>query len=212
MGREMGQLDQLARNVEELAGAQVRAQVMQGREQLSGAKAPDVAQWVQGAMERLDAAVDEPTRGQIMARCGHNCAQVNRTPVKRAVARRAKFATLHEFLAAEQRKPPAGTRLEREGDILYQFYTPRAFTHPMRCYCGLLRGLPDDQTVSATFCQCSRGFVEEYWQAILQRPVQVDLLESCVSGAAECKFAIHLQAEQGPELGRGTTPGAQQRR
>jgi hypothetical protein len=84
-----------------------------------------------------------------------------------------------------------GTRLAREGAILYQIYTPQAFTHPMRCYCGLLRGLPNEETFSKTYCNCSRGFIEKYWATILQKPVTVDLLQSVISGAKECKFAIH---------------------
>jgi len=58
----------------------------------------------------------------------------------------------------------------------------------MRCYCGLFRELPTEET-----CNCSKGFVEKYWEAVLQKPVKVDLLQSAISGAKECKFAIHLQ-------------------
>jgi hypothetical protein len=97
-----------------------------------------------------------------------------------------------EFLEAEQKKPMTGTRLVREGNVLYQFYTPRAFTRPMRCYCGLLRGLPDGATVSKTYCHCSKGFVKKFWESVLERPVKVELIQSAVSGADECKFAIHL--------------------
>jgi predicted hydrocarbon binding protein len=62
----------------------------------------------------------------------------------------------------------------------------------MRCYCGLLRALPEGETVSKTYCNCSKGFVEKYWEAVLQKPVKVDVLQSAVSGASECKFAIHI--------------------
>ncbi len=112
--------------------------------------------------------------------------------MKSAVARRKKAKNLEEFLEKEQQNPPPGMRFERQGEILYQYYTPKAFTHPMRCYCALFRSLPKDQTVSATYCQCSRGFVQKYWEAILGRQVQVDLLASSIAGADECKFAIHL--------------------
>jgi hypothetical protein len=85
-----------------------------------------------------------------------------------------------------------GTKLTREGNIMYQFYTPQAFTTPMRCYCSLFRGLPTEDTVSYTYCNCSKGFVEKYWEAVIQKPVKVDLLQSAISGAKECMFAIHL--------------------
>jgi len=62
----------------------------------------------------------------------------------------------------------------------------------MRCYCGLLRGLPEDENVSRTYCYCSEGFVKEFWENVLERPVKVELLQSALSGASECQFAIHL--------------------
>ncbi len=195
MGREFLQLLTLQEHIERLAGPEVSSQVMQGSDPItksSNPKSEKVALWTQGAMARLDALVDQETRQQIMTNCGYNCALVNSTPLRKAQARRKKFDTLDAFLEAEQQHPPAGTRLVRDGYILYQYYTPRLFTHPMRCYCSLLRALPEGQTASLTYCQCSRGFVQKYWEAVLGRPADVQLLESCVSGAQECKFAIRL--------------------
>jgi predicted hydrocarbon binding protein len=46
--------------------------------------------------------------------------------------------------------------------------------------------------MSPTYCLCSRGFVQKYWEGIVGKPLTVELLESCLTGARECKFAIHL--------------------
>jgi hypothetical protein len=193
MSRVRGQIREIEGNVERFAGADVREQVMEGSEGITDSSKPaKVALWVKDAVERLDALVDEGTRNQIMMQCGYNCAMMNSGPIERAKARRRKHVTVDEFLEAEQRKPPAGTRLVREGDVLYQFYTPHSYTHPMRCYCSLLRGLPEGETASLTYCQCSRGFVQKYWEGVLERPVEVEILESSVSGAQECKFVIRL--------------------
>jgi predicted hydrocarbon binding protein len=179
--------------VENVAGRAVAAKVMEGSEQITEkTDKRKTALWVKGAMERLDKLVDDETKKRIMQNCGYNCAKKNSKVIERAVARRKKFGSTDEFLVAEQQKPMKGTRLSREGNILYQYYIPQAFTRPMRCYCGLLRELPTEETVSITYCNCSRGFVEKYWENILGKPVRVDILQSAVSGAAECKFAIHL--------------------
>jgi hypothetical protein len=128
MAKSLGQLEVLGANIEDLAGRGAREKVMQGQETLTEKSKPEViAEWVRGAMERLDAAVDQPAREKIM---------------------------LH---------------------------------------CGLLRALPQDEVISKTYCQCSRGFVQKWWQGILEYEVEVDLLETAVSGASECKFAIHLK-------------------
>lgn len=190
---ENGMLIAIEKNVQALAGEAISKKVMEGSEEITEkTDKRKIAEWVKGAMERLDIMVNEETKVQIMENCGRNCAEVNRKVIERAKARRQKFKSTDEFLEAEQKKPMTGTRLVREGRMLYQFYTPRAFTRPMRCYCGLLRGLPDNETVSNTYCHCSKGFVKKFWENVLERPVKVDLIQSAVSGAEECKFAIHL--------------------
>jgi len=62
----------------------------------------------------------------------------------------------------------------------------------MRCYCGLLRGLPDEKTISKTYCQYSKGFVKKFWESVLGKDVKVDLMQSAVSGIEEYKFAFNL--------------------
>jgi len=187
------QIRGLKRNAVYVAGREAGKKVMQGSERITASSRPEkVTEWVKGAMERLDVLVDGDKRNQIMMRCGRDCARVNKRPIEMARARRKAFKTTDEFLAAEEKNPPAGTRLVREGDTLHQFYTPLAFTRPMRCYCALLRGLPDGETVSPSYCQCSRGFVQKYWEDVLGRSVGVDLVKSCVSGADECEFVVRL--------------------
>jgi hypothetical protein len=188
-----GQLNEIGRNVEDLAGYEVRAKVMEGVEGIVNSSNPArVAEWTKSAMDRLDLLTNGATREQIMLNCGYNCSLVNQRPILNARSRRVKFPNEEAFLEAEVKKPPKGMRFERKGDTLIQFYTPLTFGGGMRCYCSLLRGLPAGQTASLTYCQCSRGFVQKYWEAALGRPVEVDLVESAVSGAEECKFVIHL--------------------
>ncbi len=183
----------IEKSVEALAGDVISKKVMVGSEEISEkTDKRRIAEWVKYAMERLDSLVKEETKFQIMENCGRNCADVNRRVTERAKARRKKFKSAEEFLEAEQKKPMAGTRLVIEGNMLYQFYAPRTFTRPMRCYCGLLRGLSDEETVSKTYCHCSKGFVKRFWESVLERHVKVDLIQSAVSGADECEFAIHL--------------------
>lgn len=194
MANPLGQLEVLSAHLTELAGGQARDEVMQGLESLGAKTKPaEVAVWVKGAMQRLDEAVNAGTREEIMLRCGRNCALVNQRPIVAVKKRRAKFSSLDEFLAAEESHPPAGMKFERDGDTVYQYYTPRAFSHPMRCFCGLMRALPEGETVSKTYCNCSRGFVQVWWEGVLDHPVKVELLESAISGSDVCKFAIRLK-------------------
>ncbi len=188
-----GMLVTLEKNIEVLAGKQVAKKVMEGSENITEkTDKKKTAEWVKQAIDKLDTLVNEDAKIRIMENCGYNCANVNKKVIQRAKARRKKFRSLDEFLAAEQKKPISGTRLERKGNTLTQFYTPRAFTRPMRCYCSLFRGLPENETVSITYCHCSKGFAKKFWEGVLERSVKVDLIHSAISGASECKFVIRF--------------------
>ena len=190
--RTVGQIKELSGRIEEFVGAKVGAEVAAGADKAAAGGDAEVALWVKGAIDRLDKLVGSKTGQQIMAACGHSCVAVNSGVVTRAQARRGKYPTEEAFLAAEVAKPPAGTRLELHGKVLTQCYTPHSFRRGVRCYCGLMRGLPAAVTISATYCHCSRGFVEKYWEAVLGRPARVELGRTAISGADECQFVIHL--------------------
>ncbi len=188
-----GPIQEIGGRVEQFAGAQVRAKVMAGADKaMKSADAAETALWVKGAMDRLDELVDPEMRQQIMAACGRTCIQMNSGVVTRGRVRRGKYPTEEAFLAAEVKKPSAGTRLELSGKVLTQYYTPHSFGKGLRCYCSLMRALPDGATASKTYCQCSRGFVEKYWEAVLGRAVRVELGSTAISGTRECQFVIHI--------------------
>ena len=191
-GNDLGPIAEFGAAIEEFARRQARETVMADSEKILGATPEESATWLKEAIDRLDANVGEGTRAQIMEQMGVRCAEMNKDHVERALARRNQFDTLKAFLAAEENEPPRGTRLVRAGDLVYQYYEPSAFGR--RCFCSLWHGLPDRETVSPTWCQCSRAFVSQVWKAYTGRPVRVDLAESCISGAQECKFVIHLEA------------------
>ena len=47
-----------------------------------------------------------------------------------------------------------------------------------------------------TWCHCGKGFTIKAWEAMLGQSVDVELLQSCMSGADSCKFAIQLPEDQ----------------
>ncbi len=183
----------IEKNIEKYAGKDVCYKIMQGSEEITEkTDKKKMALWTKDAMSRLDNSVEEKTRIKIMNNCGSNCAEINKRVIQKAVERRKKYGSIEEFLRAEQEKPQKGTKIQIEGDQLFHIYTPQTFTHPMRCYCGLIRALPKDVTMSKTYCHCSEGVIKKYWEAITGKPVIVTLIESAISGSSECKFAVKL--------------------
>lgn len=161
---------------------------MAGSENITAKSTPDqVSLWVRDAIARLKALAGSRSAVNILETCGTNCARVNHTVIDRAKVRRQKYRSESEFLAAEQRKPQTGTWLELDGNTLYQIYTPQEFTRPIRCYCALLRGLPEGESISQIYCHCSKAFVKTFWEEVLGRPLAVEVLETAVTGSKECK-------------------------
>jgi hypothetical protein len=188
-----GQIQEIGGHIEEFAGKKVKDKVMEGSEKAAASKdRKQVALWFKDAIDRLDAAATPEKCCQIMTACGHSCIAHNKGLANGIKHRRQKYQTEEEFLKAEIKKPVHGIRLERQGNILVQCYTPHTYSTPRRCFCGLMFALPEGVNTSPTYCQCSRGFVEKYWEGALGRPVQVEIKETTLTGADECKFIIHL--------------------
>jgi hypothetical protein len=185
---------ELEANVRSVAGGTASDKVMEGASGLTlHTDRAKLAEWVQGAMERLDATVSEEERRKIMAACGRNCARINHRAIEMFRRRRSKFRSLDDFLNIEAKSPMRGTKLWRDGDSVVQAYCPSEYTRPMRCYCALVNGLPMNKTMSPTYCLCSRAFVQQMWEEALQHPVSVTLLKSALSGATECHFRIAFE-------------------
>jgi hypothetical protein len=189
--RELGIIETLGANVERYAGTAARAKVMEGAGGLAKSSGPaEVAFWFKGAMDRLDEHVAKAARLKIREACGIACAEKNKAMLIKTEGKRKKFKDIDALLAEEMRKPLTGTRLSREGNTLTWLYRPRTFSPPMRCFCSCMKGLPEKELVSTTYCLCSQGFAKKYWESALGIPVKVKLLESCLTGSPECKFVI----------------------
>lgn len=168
---------------------ETKNKVLEGWEQMSEFSKEELSSWLKGAIKRLDKLVDEPTKIKLLERCGHECADMHNA-VESAVKKRKQFASLDEYIDAEQQEAHKGYRIERDGQILHVYYTPGDMG--MRCFCSLWHGLQDKENASATWCNCSRAHVESIWSGVLEKPVRVELLESRIAGDQECKFSLHL--------------------
>ena len=62
------------------------------------------------------------------------------------------------------------------------------------CHCPWVREglLKEDTPVNPIFCNCSGGYFKNYWGAILEQPVKVELAESVLMGNEACRFILHL--------------------
>jgi hypothetical protein len=65
------------------------------------------------------------------------------------------------------------------------------------CHCPRVRdALKRGESLPRTYCYCGAGFYQGIWEEILQRRVEVEVLENVLDGGEVCTIAIHL-----PETG-----------
>jgi hypothetical protein len=64
----------------------------------------------------------------------------------------------------------------------------------LACHCMWAREslLNPEVRVPPLLCQCSAGFEKQYWDAVLDQPVEVDVVRSALQGDPVCEFAVHL--------------------
>ena len=65
------------------------------------------------------------------------------------------------------------------------------------CHCPWAREsiLHPGTEVPSRFCQCSAGFEKQYWDAVFDRPVQVEVVKSALQGDLVCEFAVRMPAD-----------------
>jgi predicted hydrocarbon binding protein len=132
--------------------------------------------FVSQRMAKLIAALDEPTRIQVLETMGRECA-------RQYTALTDKYkGDPKGFLEEIKRQWVSETEYdEKVGTI-------RVADRAKSCFCPFVKpGLtPPD------FCRCSLGWQKEVYGKILGKPVEVDLVESILRGGARCEFRIRV--------------------
>jgi predicted hydrocarbon binding protein len=133
--------------------------------------------WINSLMQSLDAQVDEETRAKILENCGRNC--ISRSFIAKAQALKKNAKDMDDFLENLGR---TWKHLQRKGEAVYVMYD--------KCYCPLVRDHKDK--LSPTFCNCSRGWIKELFESILNKPIEVKLEKSIKQGDEICRFKLSL--------------------
>ena len=134
--------------------------------------------WITCLITGLDGHVDKETRAKVLEQCGRQCQ--SQSFIKKARNIYQKSENIDEFL---DKFGQVYKHLHREGDSVYIIYP--------KCYCAFVNKIPAGK-LSATYCNCSRGWAKALFEGALERPVEVVMEESIVKGDKQCKFRIIL--------------------
>jgi predicted ArsR family transcriptional regulator len=171
------------------SGAAFAAALAQAQEQPAAAPQPDKPdsgelEWQLNACRQrfakllsiLDEDLDEPVRKKILRRLGAECAQGYS-------ALFAKYkGNINGFLDEVRRQWVAEAVYDEKAGSL------RIVDRATRCTCPLVK----PGTTPAAFCDCTLGWQQAAYSAVLGKPVAVELEESILRGGKRCVFRVHI--------------------
>lgn len=134
--------------------------------------------WMTWLITAMDEFLDERTKVIVLEQCGRQCQ--SQSLIKKARKIHEKSENLNEFLDGFGE---VYENLHREGDKVYIIYP--------KCYCPNVNKIPQGK-LSATYCNCSRGWAKALFEGALGRPVEVIMEKSIINGDEQCKFHIVL--------------------
>jgi len=137
-----------------------------------------IERWIACLIAGLDKYVDEETRAKVLEQCGRQCQSLSF--IKKAKDIYKKSKNINDFL---DKFGHVYRHLHREGDKVYIIYP--------KCYCSHVNKIPHGE-LSATYCDCSRGWVKALFEGALGKPIEVITEETIVKGDKQCKFQIVL--------------------
>jgi len=144
-------------------------------------------QWVTRLFDIIDEQLDEPARKKLMMANGRAC-YLNWI---RETGQKIPSITLEE-MTEKVKNNPNNKSIRIEGNTIYFAYMSSAETGDAakagECLCTLVESKP--KGLSPTYCNCSLGYVKEMFSLRLNRPVEVELLESVLAGGDFCRFKI----------------------
>lgn len=152
------------------------AQFSQNYPLSKSASAEKKYEWAQKQCEFLNEQFDDQTVKTIRMDCA--CGP--------ELGKAKKLKDMYEkeqSLAAFTQKANAlnqGFALEYDGEYLYQIYP--------QCYCSCVKRF--DTTLPKAWCYCTLGYTKRFFEYILDREVEVELLSSVKQGDSSCKIRI----------------------
>jgi hypothetical protein len=193
-----------------VAGREAAQRVMAGSQGLAdafdGARA---AEWVRGAMERLDKEVgDERDRACIMNACAHHYIVQSGILIKEAfddagrdLRRLVERSNAEPFLGSKYWIDETGSEpllyIERkpERQAAYDQASDPAEKRYQACFCPLVRdAIRKGDKISRTFCHCSGGWYVQEWEIVFGEKPEVRLVQTMLEGADACLFAVVIPA------------------
>ena len=177
-----GKIGSLAKNIEKETNRDVVQGIMQDVAQFQSASSrAGKAEWIKEAIERLERQVGEEKSVKIMENCGRDCCRDCRREHTKFKTLMSESKSIEEFL----NKVSTGGinyKLKDKNTIIGEYN---------KCYCSLVKQTKKPFQ-NKIYCQCGVGHIKQLFESALKKPVEVELMQSVITGAKSCEFLIHI--------------------
>jgi hypothetical protein len=149
-----------------------------GQEDPMAQKSKFIHDWISNLIENMDEYLDEKTKINLLEECGRACAESH---AKEAALKNK--GDLSGWLAVLKKWVGSENVLKEEHGVRVMY---------SKCLCPLVQ----DRTplMSKTYCNCSRGWLMETFETVLEKPVEVKLEDSIMQGGKHCRFLVLFEA------------------
>jgi len=179
-------LDKFSGCLDEIVGPEIRQEVMTGSEGLSShSSRQEVIDWSKGAMERLDSLVGEEESKEIMTGCACQYPKSDVQEIRKKYEATKDIDLVHQMLQ-EQFESFLKNSLGLSDELVEEI-VKRGWGSA-----GVRKGNTIIATKIPKSGYCGAGFYKGIWEEILQKPVEVEVLETVLRGDEVCKIAIYL--------------------
>jgi len=206
--RPKGWLDKFDNSLQRFVDKSIREKILAGSERLTMSSSPKKkADWVKGAMERLDGNTDdEETKRQIMLACSCVFPKTRIKRLRQLFERTGSIDALVKYMQEDRSCHGLSyyEYLKKEGNTILVTkipFNPKAYEEAKDeeekrlnyCHCKWIKA--ETKSISPTFCICGLGWYKALWEGVLQKPVHVEVLRSLVRGDDLCEFSVYLPTE-----------------
>lgn len=138
--------------------------------------------WWKNAVAKMEQKIGTEEAVQVMTSCGAKCCGKGQRETAKRLMNEA--GSLEGFLAKLR------CYGVKEGDLSYSLEDENTIiAEHNKCFCKQV-SRSDEPFDRLTYCQCSVEFNRQFFTAALEKPVQVELLQSIICGAPSCRFRI----------------------
>ena len=138
------------------------------------------AEFVKLLMEDLSQNLQASDANLIMQSCGKQC--LGNSTIQKAEKLFKESEGLDDFLLRLNENHIGGGELCLDGNTILGSYST--------CYCGSIS--KSKEKIPQTYCYCSTGWFKRLFEEVLEKPVQVEILQTIASGSDKCLFRISM--------------------